>query len=177
MDNPHEVSEERRFVGRVLIVLAIASLFFLAWYLRNVLLMLFGAVVIASIFRAIADMLRHWLRLPDSVAVAFSVLIVFGVIGGLGMLFGSQVSQQVQTLGDALPAAWKSFEARIGEFGPWHLRGPAHCLRPHYRAVRGVQRRRSSVFDTTLTLENAMAAPATTGLSSPAAASGMPTTL
>ena len=117
MEHPEEVSEERRFVGRVLIVLAIASLFFLAWHLRHVLLMLFGAVVIASIFRALADILRHRLRLPDPVAVAFSVLIVFGLIGGLGMLFGSQVAKQVTVLGDALPAAWKSFEARIGEFG------------------------------------------------------------
>ena len=41
--------------------------------------------------------MRHWLRLPDPVAVALSVLIVFGVIGGLGMLFGSQVTQQVAT--------------------------------------------------------------------------------
>ena len=117
MEQPEEVSEERRFVGRVLIVLAIASLFFLAWHLRQVLLMLFGAVVVASIFRAVADTLKHWTRLPDAVAVALSVLIVFGLIGGLGMLFGSQVAQQVHLLGDALPAAWKSFEARIGEFG------------------------------------------------------------
>lgn len=117
MEQPEEVSEERRFVGRVLIVLALASLFYLAWELRSVILMLFGAVVVASIFRALADMLRKWLRLPDSVAVALSVLIVFGVIGGLGMLFGAQVTRQAHLLGDALPAAWKSLEARVGEFG------------------------------------------------------------
>ena len=39
------------------------------------------------------------------------------------------------------------------------------------------QRRSSKAFDTTLTLENAMAAPAMTGFRSPAAARGMPTTL
>lgn len=117
MSQGEEVSDQRRFVGKVLIVLALASLFYLAWHLRQVLLMLFGAVVIASIFRALADMLRHWLRLPDPIAVAVSVLIIFGLIGALGMLFGSQVAQQVHLLSDTLPAAWKSLEGRLGEFG------------------------------------------------------------
>lgn len=43
--------------------------------------------------------------------------------------------------------------------------------------LTGRQRRSSKAFDTTLTLENAMAAPAMTGFRSPAAARGMPTTL
>ena len=43
--------------------------------------------------------------------------------------------------------------------------------------ARGRQRRSSRVFETTLTLDSAIAAPASTGSSRPAAASGMPTTL
>ena len=43
------------FVRRVLIVLGLVALFFLAWQLRTLLLMFFGAMVIASIFRAVAD--------------------------------------------------------------------------------------------------------------------------
>lgn len=109
--------EERAFIRRVLIVLALASLFFLAWQLRGVILMLFGAVVVASVFRALADILRKWLRLPDPVAVGASVLIILGSIGGLGALFGSQIAQQVEVLKEALPQAWSSLERRIGEFG------------------------------------------------------------
>lgn len=108
---------ERSFVRRVLIVLALASLFFLAWQLRTVLLMLFGAVVVASVFRALSDILRKRLRLPDTIAVAASVLIVLGTIVGLAMLFGSQVVQQFELLKETLPRAWASLERRIGEFG------------------------------------------------------------
>jgi len=43
--------------------------------------------------------------------------------------------------------------------------------------VAGRQRRKSKAFDTTLTEDSAMAAPAITGLNSPSAAAGMPTTL
>jgi predicted PurR-regulated permease PerM len=108
---------ERQFIRRVLIVLALASLFFIAWHLRGVIMMLFGAVVVASVFRALADILRKRLRLPDPVAVAGAVLIVLAVLVGLGALFGSHIAQQVETLRTTLPKAWESFEARIGEWG------------------------------------------------------------
>ncbi len=105
------------FVRKVLIVLALASLFFLAWHLRGAILMLFGAVVVASVFRALADLLRKWLRLPDGLAVAASVLIILGSIVALGAFFGSQFSQQVEILREALPRAWDSLERRLGELG------------------------------------------------------------
>ena len=117
MKTPKTSPLERSFIRKVLIVLALASLFFLAWQLRVVLLMLFGAVVVASVFRAIADLLHKWLRLPDAVAVGTSVLIVLGLIVGLGMMFGSQVAQQFELLKETLPRAWKSLEGRLGEFG------------------------------------------------------------
>jgi hypothetical protein len=44
-------------------------------------------------------------------------------------------------------------------------------------ALSGRQRRSNSAFDTTLTEESAIAAPAIIGLRRPAAASGIPTTL
>lgn len=53
------------------------------------------------------------------------------------------------------------------------------CAPPHVPGVlaQGFQRRRSRALPTTLTLEKAIAAPATIGLSRPKAASGMPITL
>ena len=117
MAKPPAHSADRQFVRRVLIVLGLGALFFLLWQLRTVVIMLFGAVVVATVFRALADLLRKWLRLPDWIAVALSVLLIFGIIGGLVTLFGSQVSQQAHVLADALPKAWQSFERRIGEMG------------------------------------------------------------
>src|SRR5260221_5575491 len=66
-----------------------------------------------------------------------------------------------------------------------HVRAGGN-LTDRHRSVRihrllppaaGVQRRSSKAFDTTLTEESAIAAPAIIGLSSPSAASGMPITL
>lgn len=105
------------FVRRVLIVLALVSFFFLLWQLRGLVLMLFGAIVIATVFRAIADPVRRWTAVPEGVSVAIAVIFVVAVVGLIGFLFGSQISAQFQTLSQTLPEAWESFERRMGDFG------------------------------------------------------------
>ena len=109
--------EERAFVRRVLIVFAIASLFFLAWELRTLLLMLFGAVVIASIFRAVADTICKYTRLPSGVSTALAVLLVLGSVASAIALFGAHVGSQITTLRETLPQAWATVEQRVGDIG------------------------------------------------------------
>lgn len=108
---------EHIFVRRVLIVLGLTAVFFLVWQLRVLLLMLFGAIVIASIFRAVSDMICKYTRAPSSVAIGLSILLVLGSVGALVALFGNHVAQQVQSLRETLPAAWRALEARIGNIG------------------------------------------------------------
>ena len=55
VDRDETETPDGRFTRRVLIVLGLVALAFAAWQLRSVLLMLFGAVVVATIVRAIAD--------------------------------------------------------------------------------------------------------------------------
>jgi predicted PurR-regulated permease PerM len=108
---------DRQFVRRVLIVLALTALVFLLWQLRTLLLMFFGAVVVASIFRAVADWICRMTRVPGSVGTGLAIVLVLGILGLLIALFGAHVLQQLETLRDRLPAAWRAFEAQIGDFG------------------------------------------------------------
>jgi predicted PurR-regulated permease PerM len=105
------------FIRRVLIVIGLAALAFILWQLRMVVVMLFGAVVVATVFRALADVFRKRLKVPDAVAVGTSVLVILGATAALAALFGRQVAGQVEVLGEALPRAWQSLEARIGGMG------------------------------------------------------------
>jgi predicted PurR-regulated permease PerM len=98
-------------------VLGLATLFFLAWQLRLLLLMFFGAIVIASIFRAIADSICRVTGWRRAVGTALSILIVIVSLTALVALFGAQVRQQVNILGDQLPLAWSVLETRIGNYG------------------------------------------------------------
>lgn len=112
-----QADSEHIFVRRVLIVLGLAACFFLVWELRILLLMLFGAIVIASIFRAVADLICKYTKLPNGVSTALSIILVLGSVAALIALFGSHVATQVQTLRETLPAAWKTLEQRIGDIG------------------------------------------------------------
>ena len=112
-----QAPDDGRFVRRVLTVLALVAFALLLWHLRSLVLMLFGAVVVATIFRALSDRISKLTRAPDGLAVTLSVILVLGSIGLLAALFGAQLAGQVQTLSKTLPAAWSSLEARVGELG------------------------------------------------------------
>ena len=110
-------ASEHRFIRRTLIVLGLLSLFALAWYLRTILLMVFGAVVVATIFASLADHIERLTRCPPRIATILSILIILGVIVALGVGFGSEIAAQFDALRQSIPAAWHAFEARMGDLG------------------------------------------------------------
>lgn len=110
-------TDESRFVRRVLIVIAIAAGVLLLWQLREVVVLLFGAVMVATIFRAISDMLEKHLRLPERIAVLLSVLLIVGIIAGVVWSIGSQVSAQSQNLAETLPRAAQMIDSWLAGMG------------------------------------------------------------
>ena len=114
---PKRTSENGRFVGRALIVIALAAGAFLVWHLRYVLVLLFGAVVVGTVLRAIADPFRRWLRVPDSLAVLASVLVLAVFIFGTGWVLGAQIAAQTQVLTEMLPTAVSRLDDWFGNYG------------------------------------------------------------
>lgn len=108
-------SSEARFVRRVVIVLALVGLAMVLWQLRQLLMVVFGAVVIATVFRALADPLRRHLRLPDWAALTAAILLIMTFIGSAFAAFGREVGRQAERLLDSLPAAWGALQARLGD--------------------------------------------------------------
>jgi len=118
--NDAEQSGEANFVRRVLIIVAISAGVLLLWQVRDVIVLLFGAVMIATIFRAIADLLEKHLRLPERVAVLVSVLLIVGIIVGVAWSIGSQVGTQSQDLANTLPRAAAIIDDRLAAMGLGH---------------------------------------------------------
>jgi len=108
---------EHDFVRRVLIVLALTSLFILAWQLRTLLLMVFGAIVVATVFRSFADRLCQLLRCSNKTATILSIVIILGLVLTMIVIFGQHVWQQIDSLREAIPKAWAALEARMGDLG------------------------------------------------------------
>jgi predicted PurR-regulated permease PerM len=112
--------KDPQFVRRALIVVALAASAFILWKVRTVLALLFGAVMIATIFRAIADWIHKHLRLPQRLSVISAVLLVAAVIALIAWLIGSQVREQGQQLAQTLPRASQMIDAQLASMGLGH---------------------------------------------------------
>jgi predicted PurR-regulated permease PerM len=113
-------SQTAEFVRRALIVIALTAAALLLWQLRYVLVLLFGAVVIATIIRAIADPFTKHLRAPETVAVLIAVLLIVAVVGGVGWLLSNQIAAQTAVLADTLPAAFRTVDDWLAGIGLAH---------------------------------------------------------
>jgi predicted PurR-regulated permease PerM len=85
--------------GRALLgSLALVALALVAWQLRWVLMILFGAVVLAVALDVPISLLRRWLPIPRSLALLLVLLVVVVVGSQLVSLLLPEVLEQVETL-------------------------------------------------------------------------------
>ncbi|MDQ4087162.1 MAG: AI-2E family transporter [Pseudomonadota bacterium] len=107
----------RIFIERLVIAIAVIALALLLWNLRDLLVLVFGAVLVSVILGIVAKPIRERLNLPDWAALMAAVLIVAGVFAIAFGLFGAQVSSQARALREMIPAAWTMVEARLDAWG------------------------------------------------------------
>lgn len=99
---------------RVIWVLLLVGLAWLLVELSGLLLLVFGAILVAAIFDALADPIARITRLPERWALLVAVLLVFAVLALSGWLFGAQINAQIAELQQTLPRAWRTFESWLG---------------------------------------------------------------
>jgi predicted PurR-regulated permease PerM len=110
-------TSHRIFIQRLVIAVAILGLALLLWSLRGLLILVFGAVLVAVILSLIAHPLRKRLRFPDWAALLTAVVAVIGVFALAFMLFGQQAAEQASTLREAIPRAWETLLQRLEPLG------------------------------------------------------------
>lgn len=113
------------FVQRALVVLALVALALFLWRVLDVLLLIFGASLVALMLRALADPIARRTRVPQTAALAIAVALVLAAIVLAGWLFGSETAAQLNELLQRLPAAWDALRERLAanEFGAMVLEG------------------------------------------------------
>lgn len=93
-------------LGRsVLLGFAMLGLAVLAWYLSAVLLMLFGAVIVAVILHAMAAPMERHLKLKPRAAVGASVVLALLFVSLISWLIGERLTSQFEDLRERLPTA------------------------------------------------------------------------
>lgn len=75
----------------------------IVWKLSDVLVLAFGAALLALLLRGLAHELSRWTRMPEAWAVVPVVLTLLGSIVAVGQLFGSQIASQFNLLAKDLP--------------------------------------------------------------------------
>jgi predicted PurR-regulated permease PerM len=87
-----------------------------AWHLRHLLLLVFAAVLVATLLVALAEQFSRYVRLGPRLALVASVVTVGAVLAGGFATVGNQLSGQLQDLAERVPAAWATLEDWLGRF-------------------------------------------------------------
>jgi predicted PurR-regulated permease PerM len=114
-------------------VVALASLAFLAWYLRYFLLVLVGSLLVAMLLQLASEPLTRLCRLPQGAGLAIAGIIILLVIAGFSYLFGTQLTSELQDVfkrvDDAIKAiADKLQHSQLGGLALSHLGGGSFSL-------------------------------------------------
>lgn len=116
-----QTSNNGKFVNRVLIVCGIVTLIVLSlWFVINVfdvVLLAFGAVLLAVFLHGLAANLRPYTRLSESNSVLVVSALLILVLGLAVWLLAPSVSEQVKNLRQDLPDSIRKASEYISNFG------------------------------------------------------------
>ena len=102
------------FVGRVLVIILVVAVAAALWLMINVLVLLFGAILLALGLDAGARGIVHRTGLPRPLAIAAIGLAVLAAFGAALWLFGSIVGVQLDQVWQVAPAGWTLLMDRLG---------------------------------------------------------------
>ncbi|MFZ1922064.1 MAG: AI-2E family transporter [Xanthobacteraceae bacterium] len=101
------------FFERAVIVLLVALVPVLVWFLFDVVLVVIGAIVVATLLRLIAEPFTTWGRLPQPIALTISGVIIVGAVGGAGYLFGTRMEAELSDVFQRATTAAASITAQL----------------------------------------------------------------
>jgi predicted PurR-regulated permease PerM len=110
-------SFSRRVLTAVAIIIAILILLVILYFALDVVLLLFGAVLLAIFLHGLAMLVRRFVPLSEGVSVLIVSLLLVGALAlGVWALAGS-VSEQITRLRADLPVAVRSLTEQLSVFG------------------------------------------------------------
>lgn len=104
-----------------LVVGALLALLWLAWQLTYMLMLFFGAIVVASILLSARALVEKITPLRGQWALALAGAIIAALVAGFLFLLGSRIQAEFSTLTEALPSALDSVAGRFGFDWQEHL--------------------------------------------------------
>lgn len=111
------------FLKRTLIVVAVAVIPILIWYLFGVIMIAFGAIILAMLVRLGAQPFMRWLSAPEPLALAISGLVIIAVIAAAGYFFGTRIADELQDVAQRAATASAAIQTSLkgSDFGNFVL--------------------------------------------------------
>jgi predicted PurR-regulated permease PerM len=94
--------------GTVMRLVLLLLVVWLLWQLRGVVLLVFGAAIVAALLRAFSDPLTRATGLSERVAVPLVAVLLLLVLALCLWALGEPLARQLQELRTALPRAWSA---------------------------------------------------------------------
>ncbi|WP_396435274.1 AI-2E family transporter [Limnohabitans sp.] len=101
----HTLAEPWTFPRKVLLVAFALLLALIAWQLLDLIMLTFGAVIVATVLRSLAAALERHARVPSKISVMAALLLVLFMIAAVSWLVGEPLAKQFDILRQRLPAA------------------------------------------------------------------------
>lgn len=111
------------------------------WFVADVLLLIFAAILVAVVLRAPTDRLRRVAPMPDGLALASVLVVTLLLVVLFGWFLGQAVAEQARQLAEQLPQVFESVRERVGRYEwVWEKFGSAEAAGNGAAVVgRGVQ--------------------------------------
>ncbi|WP_342642164.1 AI-2E family transporter [Rhodoligotrophos ferricapiens] len=101
-------------VRAALVVGGLVVLGLILWRLTTVIMLFFGAVVVATILRSLADLIERAAPILKTWSLFLTCLLILALTAGFAVLLGAQVSGQLSNLTDQLPRQISYLGDQIG---------------------------------------------------------------
>ena len=115
--NTEQIEE---FTKKVLVVVGIVILAVLlvlaVIYVFDVILLLFGAILMAIFLRGLADLVNRYTKLSEGLSILLVSLLLLVILAGAIALLAPSVAEQIRHLRDQLPKSAKQAGAYISHF-------------------------------------------------------------
>jgi predicted PurR-regulated permease PerM len=105
-----------RFTARLLIILVFTLLAVTLWQLADVLVLLFGSVLLAIGLCAVARLISSSTGMRRGLALACVFVAVVAVFGGASWVFGATVAAQFDDVVRVIPAGFKLFTGWVSQY-------------------------------------------------------------
>lgn len=105
------------FAAKVLIVIGLGALAAALFALVDLLMLVFAAVIVAVVLRAVGNLILKVLPVGHTASVLLAALAIVAILGLVVVLFGATLAAQTSELIGRLPAAWARLNEQLKALG------------------------------------------------------------